>query len=301
MAVIRFWRRTQAATQQVPDTELPSLFATDPERAWDLFLDRHAGLMLSTLHHLGFGHDEAMDRFVYICEKLSEDSFRRLRSVRFAGQQGELTPWIRTVVKRLSVNWAWSVEGRLRLFKSIEALPELEQRVFQLYFWRGLPPPEVHQALRAEGRASLRLVEVFDALEAVFGHLNETQRWRLMSQLQRNRHPVPIAVPLARDDSETAVAFEPPAPHADPEAAFLEQEERREVHEALQGLAPRDRLILQLRFEEALTVGEVASIVSLSLSGVKASLRRSLGYLRSALTDPGSPGPSGKGGNPCPV
>ena len=279
MAVIRFGRRDRAAPKRCSDEELLGRFAADPEGAWDLFLDRYSGLILSTLYHLGFDHDEAMDRFVYVCEKLCEEDFRRLRSIRFTGREGELTPWLRTVVKRLSVSWAWSVNGRRRLFKSIAELPELEQRVFQLYFWRGLTPSEIHEQLRLEEPAGVRPIEVFDALEVIFSHLSENQRWRLMGQLLRNREPIPIA----SRQGEDGVGFEPRAGEADPEQVALLSERRQGVASALAELGPRERLILQLRYEEALSLAEVAKVMSLSLSAVKSSVGRSLGRLRQAL------------------
>ena len=279
MAVLGFLQRTKNDLAGPSDEELLALFGTEPERAWDLFIDRYAALVLSTLRHLGFDHDEAMDRFVYICEKLCEQGFRRLRTIRYAGRRGELTPWVRTVVKHLSVSWAWSVDGRRRLFKSIAELPARERRVFELYFWNGLAPSEVHERMRAEEQSDIRLVEVLDALEVVFGHLSENQTWRLMSQLMRNRQ----AVPIAGKGPEVRSAFEPPDVEADPEEALLQRERSETVAGALAELPPRERLIVQLRFEEALTLGEVAEITSLSLSAVKSSLRTSLGRLRVAV------------------
>lgn len=279
MAAIELVRRTQAAPGKWTDEELLALFDTDPERAWDEFLDRYAGLVLAILRHLGFDHDEAMDRFVYVCEKLCEQKFRRLRTIRFAGRQGEITPWLRTVVKHLSVNWAWSVDGRKRLFKSIAELPARERRTFELYFWRGLAPSEIHEQLRVEEQSGVRLVEVLDALEVIFAHLSENQKWRLMSQLTRNRQ----AVRIADEDPETRIAFEPQDGEVNPEEALLRQERRQFVEEALAGLAPRERLVLQLRYEEALTFAEVAEIMSLSLSTVKSSVRTSLDRLRARV------------------
>lgn len=303
MAVIPFSRQTKAAGEPssekassdtvLSDERLLALFDREAVRAWDLFLDRYAGLVLSTLRHLGFDHDEAMDRFVYICEKLCEHDFRRLRGIRFVGREGELVPWVRTVVRNLSVSWAWSVDGRRRLFRSIAALPDRERRVFELYFWRGLTPSETREHLAVEEQRSVGLIEVLDALEVLFTHLSDNQRWRLMSQLQRHRTPLPIAV----DDPAGPMAYEPPDPAADPEQTALHEERRRVMVGALGGLESRERLILQLRYEEALTLAEVAEIVGLSLAAVKRSLRASLDQLRRVIGGV----ENGAGGTPCPV
>ena len=292
MAVIQFFRRRSEIPSALSDDALLPYFETHPEQAWDQFIARYADEILATLRRLGFDHDEAMDRFVYICEKLCEQRFRRLRGIRHTGERGELTPWVRAVVKNLSVNWAWSVDGRRRLFKSIAELPQRERRVFELYFWGGLSASEVHQQLCLEEDPELSLLDVLDALEGVFAHLTAQQRWRLMSQLLRHRDPVPIAAP----EGDTP-GFEPASGQADPEAALLQRERRQQVVEALDGLPARDRLILQLRYDEALTLKEVAEIMSLSLSTVKGSLRSSLDQLRHVLESVTTPGEEG----PCPA
>lgn len=293
MALIEFPRRPAAGSDEPTDTALLALFESDPEGAWDLFIERYAGLILSALRYLGFDHDEAMDRFVYICEKLCEHDFRRLRTIRFAGRAGDLTPWVRTVVKHLSVNWAWSLEGRRRLFKSISDLPTRPQRIFELYFWRGLTPSEVHEQLCVEEQEDIQLLDVLDDLELIFTQLNAHQTWRLMSQLMRHRQ----AVRIAEHDPEAAGGFEPRDAQADPEAQLLRSERRRRVEIALAELAPRERLILQLRYEDALSLKEVAEIVSLSLSAVKRSVQAGLSELRRRLAE----NPATPGETPCPA
>ncbi len=292
MTLIPFPRRKKPSAEDFTDEELLSLFRSRPDDAWDVFIDRYADLILSCLGYLGFDHDQAMDRFVYICEKLCEQDYRRLKGIRYAGRQGELTAWIRTVVKHLAISWAWSVDGRKRLFKSIEALGAREQRIFELFFWRGLTPSQVHGRLRFEEQSDISYAQVLDALEVIFAHLSENQRWRLASRLARTRTALAIGVP----DPETGLAFEPADFGAGADERLIYQERRQALGSALDGLAPRERLILQLRFEQALSLGEVAKAVSVSLSTVKSSIRSSLEKLRQTLEDVRP----ADGGDPCP-
>lgn len=277
-------QRTPAATatERATDTELIELFRNDGDRAWNLFLDRHADFILSVLRHLGFDHDEAMDRFVFVCEKLAEDRYRRLRTVQFAGRDGELIPWLRTVVRNLAVSWAWSVDGRRRLFRSIEELPHRAQRVFELYFWQGMPPSNVYEALLSEGRwESITFKDVLEDLELIYQHLDAGQRWRLMSRLIRGREALSVGV----EDPQTGLVFEPPANDDGPEAMLLRSERRAALERELETLAARDRLILQLRYEESLSLAEIARIVRVSVSTVKGSLRASRQRLADELVD----------------
>ena len=57
------------------DTELLTVFHNHAERAWEIFIERYADVILSHLRSLGFDYDQAMDRFVYVCEKLCEQNF----------------------------------------------------------------------------------------------------------------------------------------------------------------------------------------------------------------------------------
>lgn len=264
----------------ISDDRLLQLFRRRPRRAWEIFLDRYAEKMLRQLQALGFDRDEAMDRFVFICERLAHDGFARLRKVRATGSRGELVPWLRQVVKNAAIDWGWSQAGRRRLFRSVEGLGELEQRVFQLHFWVGLEPAAITERLRAEGRSRIDVGQVFDALEAVLGHLDAGQKWRLLSQLSRRRPASPVGV-----TGPEAGSFEPVAREPDPETELLRAEQARLLARALSDLPARDRLIFRLRYDDALTLTDIAAVVSLGLTTVKDSLRKSRASLRAAVEE----------------
>lgn len=266
-------------TGELSDDELLGLFQTDARQAWDLFLDRYSNYILSVLRHMGFDHDEAMDRFVFVCEKLCESDFRRLRGIRSTGNQGDLAPWLRTVVRNLAVSWAWSVDGRRRLFKSVTELPERHQRVFELHFWQGRSPSDICEQLRVETQEPIGLLDVLQLLEEVFDHLSAGQRWRLMSRLSRERQAVSIAV----EDPETGWVFEPPSLGPNAEEKLLAHERRDLAEKAMDALEPQARLILQLRYEQCLSLSEVAALTDLSVSSVKRSQRLSFERLRRQL------------------
>lgn len=256
------------------DQQLVELFAENPQQAWAVFLDRYAGLILYTLRRLGFRHDEAMDRFVYVCEKLCEDGFRRLRTVRRLGGRGELVPWLRVVVRNLCVNLAFSLDGRQRLLRSIARLPELDQRVFRLHFWRGLSLSEVYEHLRATSSAELSFPEVFESLERILARLSHRKRWQLLSRLARRRSPLPV------DDGDGLQGVPLAEPTENPEAALLRREAEAQLARALESLPPRQRLILQLRYEEAMAIRAIAEMLHLREREVRSALQAGLAALR---------------------
>jgi RNA polymerase sigma factor (sigma-70 family) len=266
-----------AATPHLTDIEILTLFDRNAELAWRLFIDRYADLIYSSLCHMGFDHDQAMDRFLYICEKLCEQDFRRLKSVRYAGSSGELTPWLRKVIKNLSINWAWSEEGRKRLLKPIRRLPEHEQRVFELYFWRGLSPSAICEHLRLEGGQEIRLTDVLDTLERIISHLSLKKLWRLLSNLARIRGTVSLD-----EMKEMGTGFEPEDVRATPEQDLIRNEQDEQLSQALASLASRERLAIQLRYEEGMAIKEIAEILHLSEKEAGRLLKMALGRLRHA-------------------
>lgn len=267
-----------APPHEPDDRELIALFATDPERAWDLFLARYAEFVLGELRRLGFDYDEALDRFVFVCEKLADKGFRRLRTIRFLSSRGELVPWLRQVVRNLVISWTWSQQGRRRLLRPIARLPRRDQRVFQLYFWRGLRPSEVYSSLKAE-EPTLRLLDVYDSLERVFANLTAAKVWGLWCQLARGAPPQRIDAEPGEDAAPEIVD-----PRPSPEEALLTSEADARLRRAVAGLAARDRLILALRYEDGLERRQIAELLAVDAAEVELRLRRALEALSGALT-----------------
>lgn len=263
----------------MPDAELLVLFHRDTARAWEVFIERYADLIFKSLQRMGFDYDRAMDRFVYICEKLVEKDFRRLKSVRYAGASGELTPWLLQVVKNLSINWAWSEEGRKRLLKPITRLPGRDQRIFELYFWRGLTPSMICEQLHLETNAEINLIEVLDSLERIFSLLSRKKLWRLMSNLAKTRPEVS----LDEVDAETGFAYQPSHTGADPEQELLEKEAEQRMSRAMACLSTKQRLAVEFRYEEGLNVKDIAQMLHSSEKEIRNLLKEALKGLRRSL------------------
>jgi RNA polymerase sigma factor (sigma-70 family) len=268
-----------------PDGELLALIHRDPAAAWQPFLERYAGFMIGELGRLGFGREPAMDGFVYVCEKLAEDGFRRLRGIRHLGRSGEMVPWLRTVVHNLALNWIDARDGRKRLLKSVAALPPRCRRVFDLYFWRGAKPSEVLEELRRQDRDATA-AHVFDCLESLFSRLTQNRIWHLVSALAHSRGELSLDAPP--DEGERP--FEPATSDPDPESALMRKEAAGEVQRGLDRLAPATRLMLQLRYEDAMPVNEVAEIMGLRPRECEQRLAEARQALRAVLAaDGGEP------------
>ena len=270
-------------SEALSDRELIALFDREPDRAWGLFIDKHADRIFTTLRRLGFDYDEAMDRFVYVCEKLTEGDYRRLRGVRHLGRDGEITPWLVQVVRNLSINWAVSRHGRRRLLKPIAELPDLDQDVFTSYFWQDLRPSEVWERLRSERRLEVTLADVLDSLDRIFERLSATKTWRLVGNLLRRRP----SGSLFSEDAEERLAGREPTP----EQAVLRSEAARHLAVALEELPAQERLLVVLRYEEGLPLRDAARHLGLDEPVARAALRRAQRRLKRRIQEQERPGP----------
>ncbi len=239
----------------IPDTDLLALFNREPERAWQVFTHKYSDLIFSALQRLGFDYDEAMDRFVFIFEKLSEQNFRRLKAIRHTGSQGEITPWLLTVVQNLSVSWLRSVEGRKRILKSIARLTKHDRRVFELYFWKGYSPSLIVEHIKLEG-TDTELSGVLESLERIFTVLTDKKRWRLLSNLLKTSRNVS----LDASDEETGISLQLPDPEADPEEKSIEKEAQERMQQAIQSLSTEEQLLIQLRYVDGASLKQLSSI-----------------------------------------
>lgn len=261
---------------QLSDDELLMQFQQNPQQAWHSFIDKYADLIFSLLRGMGFDYDQAMDRFVYVCEKLSEKDFRRMKAIKYAGRQGEIVPWLRQVVKRLAINWAWSEDGRRRLLKPIQKMSAREQRVFELYFWQGFSPVAIEERLQLEHFEDVTLATVFEVLDRIHSELSEKKIWRLVSNLLRAQRMV------ALDDleAEGGAAFEPVAMSLNPEDLFAQKEQAQQIRNALRSLSTRGALMIQLRYDDSASVAEIAAIMKMTESEVRKELQLALTKLR---------------------
>ncbi len=92
------------------------LHAADPaarDAAWQDLVARHSRLLLSVCRAYGRGHDETMERYAYILEKLYEGDCRRLRE--FQPDSGaRFSTWLTVAARRLCLDHIRILYGRSR-------------------------------------------------------------------------------------------------------------------------------------------------------------------------------------------
>jgi RNA polymerase sigma factor (sigma-70 family) len=87
--------------------------SSSQEAAWEDLIARHTRLLLAVSRSFNGGHDEVMERYTYILDKLRDENFRRLR--KFDDSSGaRFSTWLTVTARHLCLDHLRSVYGRQR-------------------------------------------------------------------------------------------------------------------------------------------------------------------------------------------
>lgn len=232
---------------------LVRLSAQNADAAWNDFLARFSPLVFRVAHRFERDEERASDCFLYVCEQLSDNAFRRLRSFRPNGP-AQFGTWLTAVVTNLCIDWRRKLHGRYRPAAAIARLPELDQFIHRLIYMRGMTRQQCLRVLepRFPGLTDEKLSEINARL---FSLLTSGQRWQMGA---RARGSISIDAASTVDQEEAPLHLEDPGPG--PEALAQAAQEYSQLEAAMARLEPRQRLLLRLRFQQDLTLEEVARL-----------------------------------------
>ena len=217
------------------------LEAGDPDSAWDLFVERYRRLIFAAIRHYTTEHDEVMDVFAQVCESLRADDLARLR--RYLAQpdhRARFSTWLVTVVRNLTVDWFRHRDGRQRLSAIAADLPPLQRRIFECVFADGRSHVEAYELLSASEAPGLTFGVFLRELRATYRAVAARRKGPLMAELWR---PPPPEVEASEPDAVT------------------QGEQAARLAEALDSLAPEDRLAIQLFVVDDLPAADVARVL----------------------------------------
>lgn len=255
---------------------LAALASDEKQKIWEEFLQQYAPVIYQVAHAFGRDSDDRGECFLFACEELARNRCGRLRRFDPEGR-AQFTTWLRAVVRNLCVDWHRKTYGRRRMFRSIMPLAALDQRVFRLCFQEQRTANEAYDLMRAE-TAGLTLLRIEESIERIRRSLNARQMW-LLSTGQIDVQPFPSA-----ETGEGGMEREPADPAPNPEALAEAQEIHTQLQGAMEKLEGGERLLLQLRFEENLTLREVARVLGLKdAQAADRQIRDVLAKLRDAL------------------
>ena len=132
-----------------------------------------------------------------------------------------------------------------------------DQEVFSCIYERRISVEEALQLLQKNfpGVTSEHVAESRERIEEA---LTTNQRWRL--SIRSRRRPERSGTTV--EDVETSL-IEIPDPRPNPERQALLTEKRGALDRALDHLSKRERLLMRLRFEEELTLEQIAGLLKL--------------------------------------
>lgn len=210
-------------------------------RPQDLFLahlDLVERVIGFTCRRHGVRSEEGEEFASVVKARLVEEDYAVFR--KFQGQS-KLSTYLTTVVQRLFLDWQRSRRGRPRPSAAARRMGALALRLERLLYWDGFSFDEACRILRENHGVEVSWQE----LEEVAGRLPP----RVMERRHEGGERTEWLPGSAKRPDEAALARE------------REEEAGRVVavlEEALEELEPEDRLILRMRFEDDLTVADIA-------------------------------------------
>ena len=156
---------------------LLSLASGQVDIGWAMFLDAYSDLLHSIACQFESSGSGADDCYEFVCARLSDNDFRRLRSFNPVGP-ARFRTWLTTVTANLCKDWLRSVYGRQRQPGFLQDVSELEQLVFRYLFRHGMTHHECLHVL--QGRyPRLEADEVRRINGELYDSLTRDQRWQI--------------------------------------------------------------------------------------------------------------------------
>ena len=233
---------------------LKQLDSRDVEQAWSDFLGEYSSPIYQVICLFESDADKAADCFQFVCEQLIKNNFRRLRAFKIDGA-ATFSTWLRAVTRNLCIDWHRKETGRPRPFKSITKLSAFDQEVFRLLYEKGESAEDVLRQLAAaypyatEGTLA-------ESRRRIEQELTPQKRWLLNTRFARS----------SETDWTTGlseIGLNVADPNTNPEAQAIIKEQYSDLMRRMKRLSAEERLLIRLRFEQELTLDQIAKVLNL--------------------------------------
>lgn len=244
--------------------------------AWAAFLEHYTPLIAGVVRQYLRDEQSLHDCYLYVCEKLIDNDFRRLRAWR--QREGlQFTSWLRAVVANLSVDWYRGVQGRQRPFSSIANLPAPDRLVYTHRFELGERLHECHEAV-AVAYPHLTELDVAAIIRRINCLLTPQQHWGLANWQRQT-----VTLEDAESWHEAALTTDA---QTTPEECAAADQQRLRLGAAMRHLTEREQLLLKLRYQQGLSLREVARLAGYDeLQQVRYQIKLALKQLRAQLSN----------------
>ena len=232
---------------------LERLSSDQSEPAWNELLKRFSPLIFRVARRYEHDEERVSDCFLFVCGQLSDNGFRRLRSFRPDGP-AQFRTWLTSVVTHLCIDWRRKLHGRYRPTAAIARLPELDQIIYRFIYIRGMTRQQCLRVLEPRF-PDLTDPQLSDINARLFSLLTSSQRWQMGA---RTRGSISLDEASTPDEDDAPIQPEDPGPG--PDTLAQAEQERSLLETGMARLPPRQRLLLRLRFQQDLTLEEVARL-----------------------------------------
>src|SRR5579864_8948070 len=236
---------------------LKELRSSRSREAWEEFLRRYSAVIFQTCQYSTSNADQAADCFLFSCEQLSRNNFRRLAQFRLDGS-ASFSTWLRVVVHNLCLDWRRKEFGRPRLFRSIARLSQLDGDVYRCRCEQGLSLDDTLFSLRPNF-PGLTMEQVAAAEEHVQESLNSRQLWLMSTRRTQSR----MQSQSSNVDVLDSPMNEPVDPHPNQESVLAERQREDRLRRAVEKLPEFEQLLVRMRFEQGLSLQEIADLTEL--------------------------------------
>jgi RNA polymerase sigma factor (sigma-70 family) len=235
---------------------LERLASPEPEQTWTEFLESFSPIIFQIVRLTEREPDHISDCFLFICERLSEKRFQRLRRFKPKGR-ARFGTWLWVVVRNLCRDWHRKEFGRLRVFQSINRLTATDQAVYRCVYEQGLSKEETITWLGIR-ETGLTRERVDESLQRIQLALTSRQLWLLSV---RNYESASLEEESETGQKSPKNQITDPAP--DPEVALVLNERYAALEKAFRQLSNPERFLITLRYKKGLTLQEIADLLGL--------------------------------------
>jgi len=232
---------------------LAQLRSPSGDEVFALFLELFSSAILQLARQYTNDHNHLNDCYLFVTEKLADNDFHRLVSYQPEGA-ASFRSWFNVVVANLCIDWRRHQRGRPRLFKSILGLSSFDQSVFKYRFQQRLSMDACFETLRGHF-PKCNEVQLAGAVARINLSLTSAQMKSLYVQQSRT-------VSLdEHQDARNANELSSTG-HCPEEEAIIHQDQDK-LQRALARLSPHHRLLIKLRYQQDLSLKEVARLTRL--------------------------------------
>lgn len=242
-----------AATDAEIGVFLIRLRSDQAEVAWQWFLTTYAALIAGTIKPFSRDSDDQGDCFLFVCEKLADQRYRRLLAFK-PDERARFSTWLRAVVRNLCLDWLRSRYGRKQAFQSIASEGPVESEIFRCVFQRRLSMEQAWLELNAAGIA-ISFDEFENRAIQIQKMLTSRQLWLLSTA---NSQATSI-----ESNTEEDSTIDVRDPGLSPEDTLLLNDIHESVSKAVESLEQADRLLIRLRYSQELGLAEIAGLLGL--------------------------------------